>query len=504
MKLKKTWMHESNSQIAPVTGEVPQTLVLRNTLYLVIAQIVSVPLTVAVNAIIARTLGPTEYGHLYLAMTFASFAFLFVEWGQGGVLTGMVARNRENAGELLGSGLLWRAVAAIVLSLLIVLVCHLLNYSPEFLLVLALVLLGSALGTISLACHDVFRGLERMDFGAGTYVAWQFLTAAVVVPLLLLGGRLHALLLAQAGCAVLGAIYLLRSLRPMGVSRLSVHAPTISKLFQGGLPFLVLGLAMALQLNVDAYFLSKLASADAVGWYAASRKIVGLLIYPASALITALYPALCRLRLENPTAFRDTAARALSTTVIFAVPIALGCGLFPDIGMAIFSRESYGPGETNLRWLAAYLLLVYFSMPVGTSLAAAGKQRAWAITQFGCVAVSALLDPILVPWFQTNNNNGGLGICVATVFSEVLMVAAGVWLMPKGILNRHMLTSLGAALVAGAAMFVAAWLSRSLLPIPLLGAAIAVSVYFGSLWAMGVVNSNQLMELRALLGRRTG
>ena len=42
--------------------------------------------------------------------------------------------------------------------------------------------------------------------------------------------------------------------------------------------------------------------------------------------------------------------------------------------------------------------------------------------------MSAVLDPILVPWFQARKHNGGLGICASTVASEVLMLVSGLFL----------------------------------------------------------------------------
>jgi O-antigen/teichoic acid export membrane protein len=483
---------------APTTAS--QQLVLRNTLYLVAAQIIAVPLSVLVNAIVARTLGPTEFGHLYLATTFAAFGFLFVEWGQSGTLTGSIARDRSRAGELLGSGLVWRAGAALLISLLLIATCWLLDYDYGFLVILSLVLVVSALGTISLACQDVFRGLERTDFGAVTYVAWQLLTAIVVVPTMLLGGQLKSLLIAQIICAGIGALLLMRSLAPMGVPKLAVRLPTIKELFTSGTPFLMFGLVIALQPNIDALFLSKLAPPEAVGWHAAARKLTGLLIYPAVALISALYPTLCRLQVEDRAAFRDTVASALRITTLIAMPIALGCAWFPDLGIRIFSRGSYGPAENNLRVLAVYLLLVYFSMPLGSSLTAVGRQRAWAITQFACVVVSVILDPLLIPWFQTRTGNGGLGVCVATVVSEILMVAAGLYLLPKGILDRALVRKLFAALLAGSALSAVAWSLSSLSSF--IAAPLAMTAYVACLWMTGGLDRAQLETMRALFSKK--
>lgn len=486
---------------AQASGHAARRLVLRNTMFLVVAQIVATPLSLLVNVVAARTLGPDDFGQIYLAMTFAAFAFLFVEWGQTATLTAMVVKERPRAGEILASGLGLRAclLPAVVIGLFGI--CWLLGYPRSFLVVLGLVLLTAMCTTVSTACQDVFRGFERTDLGATSYVAWQLLTAAVVVPTLLLGGRLHAFLLAQAGCALIGALVLLRCLALVGITGVRPRRQTIKVLLATGTTFLVFNLVLALQTNIDAVFLSKLASAESIGWNAAARKLVGLLTFPATALIGALYPTLCRLHLDDAGAFGATARSALRMTVLAAMPVALGCALFPGIGIDLFGGRSYGPAQDNLRIMAVYVLLMYISMPTGATLVACGRQRAWTIVQFACVVVSVIFDPLLIPWFQNHTGNGGLGVCVTTVGSEVLMVAGGLWLLPRGVLDRSLGRTFGAVVLAGAAMAAIAWALSGIHPY--LAATLAVLGYAVCIGATGEVDRAQLATLKSLLKKKT-
>ena len=323
--------------------------VIRNAMFLVIAQVIVTPISVIVNAVAARHLGPADFGRMYLATTLATFALLFVEWGQTGALTGKVAIDRSRAGELLGSGLTWRLGAAAAVFIILPLGCLLAGYEWSFIQVLLLALCGTTLLTIANACQDVFRGFERTDFAAASYVGWQLLSALVSIPTLLLGGGIVALLTAQAACAAVSAIFVLKMLPRMNVPHLSMRAATVKELFLAGRGFLAFLVVIALQPVIDVAMLSKFGSADSMGWHAAARKLVGILIYPASALVAALYPTLCRLQMSDQPAFRKTAADAFHVTTIAVMPLALGCALFPDIGIMIFSEQSYGPAEDNLR-----------------------------------------------------------------------------------------------------------------------------------------------------------
>jgi O-antigen/teichoic acid export membrane protein len=405
--------------------------------------------------------------------------------------------DRPRAGELLGSGLAWRIAAGAIAFVVMPLVCLALGYDPGFIHVLLLALLVSLLITVASACQDVFRGFERTDFAAATYVAWQLLSAAVAVPVLLKAGTVTAFLIAQAACAAVGAAFVLRMLPRMNVHRLAVRWATVKELFLTGRGFFAFAAVLALQPLVDAAMLSRFGSAESMGWFAASRKLIGILIYPASALVVTLYPTLCRLYGSDANAFRRTAADAFQVTALIVMPLALGCALFPEIGVMIFSEQRYGPAEDNLRILSIYVLLVYFSMPIGTCLTATGRQSAWALVQFLCILVSVVCDPPLIAWFQAHTGNGGLGVCVAIVISEVLMVGIGLYLLPSGILDRQLLRRLGCASLAGIAMAVAA-VGLDALHVPVfVRAVLAVATYAGVLVGLGAAD---IRELRAMVG----
>jgi O-antigen/teichoic acid export membrane protein len=344
------------------------------------------------------------------------------------------------------------------------------------------------------------RGYERSDFAAGGTIAAQLLSALIVVPTLLVIGGLQSFLIAQAACAAIGAMVLMLLLPAMGVPRLSFSRRDAHALFSAGMPFLLFNLILALQPSVDAVFLSKMASPQAIGWQAVARRLTGLLIFPAYALTAALYPTLSRLYNEDRAAFRSTAASALRTTPAIAVPIALGCALFPHIGIDLFGKEAYGPADANLRILALFVLLLYLTMPVSTTLLAAGKQRVWSAAQFGCVALSAALDPLLIPWFQARNGNGGLGVCVSTVAAEVLMLAVGLYLLPRDVFDRSYWRSYASVVFAGAVMAAIALALGALTPYA--AAPVALLGYLACLWLTGGVDKMQIALLASVVRRK--
>jgi O-antigen/teichoic acid export membrane protein len=475
-------------------------LVVRNAAFATAAQLAGMPLSLLLSAITARYLGAEALGYLYLATTFNSFAFLAVDWGQSGALPALVATDRPQSGAFLGAALVWRCATSVAVSVLLVLAFRMLKYGSDFLLILALVSAGYALSAITNACQYAIMGFERTDAAARRQFFEQIVSVAVVIPILVFGGHLTLTLVGHAAASAIVLAYVWPTLGRLGVGRLSFDLRSLTALLRRGTPFVFLSIAMVLQPYIDALFMSKLASPEAVGWHAAARKLIGVLLFPAAALTTALYPTLCRLYTTDSDGLRTATTGALRVTTLLVVPVALGCALFPDVGVSVYGRKSFGLAEDNLRVLALFLFLVYFTMPLGTCLTASGKQRAWAIVQSLCVAVSLVLDPILVPWFQLHLNNGGLGVCWAAVTSEIFVLICGVALAPHGIFGGRFWRTLSLAMVSGGAMTGVARTLSSLSPF--IVAPASVGVYVGTLWLTGGIDKGHISALRDLVRRK--
>jgi O-antigen/teichoic acid export membrane protein len=294
---------------------------------------------------------------------------------------------------------------------------------------------------------------------------------------------------------------MVRASKRVGIGALEVRRANFAILLALGTPFVFNDIAMALQPVVDAMFLSRLAPVETVGWYAATRRLIGLLILPATSLIGGLYPTLCRLWAESKDAYAGTVRGALNGVALLAAPAALGCALYPEIGVAIFGEKDFGPAENNLRVMAVFLFLVYLTMPLGTAVLAAGKQRAWSVIQSLCIIVSVALDPVLVPWFQVRTGNGGIGLCVAAVISESFVIIGAIALVPRGVLDRSVLRTVALALLSGAAMAAVAFALKNRIT-PFVAAPVAVLTYIAVALISGAITKSQRDAVLGVLRRR--
>ena len=130
-------------------------------------------------------------------------------------------------------------------------------------------------------------------------------------------------------------------------------------------------------------------------------------------------------------------------------------------GSIILSGELIGflryPSEFQhsvplLAILALTLPVTGSLMLVGTVVIAADKQKEWAITVAITSVISLAINVPFILFFDRVYGNGALGVTLAAVLSEALMMALGIRLMPAGMLGRPVLIGLVRCLGAAAAM----------------------------------------------------
>ena len=206
-----------------------------------------------------------------------------------------------------------------------------------------------------------------------------------------------------------------------------------------------------MQTFVDTIVLSKLVPPEVVGWYGAARNIMGVLFAPALILshrFLSLNSPACQVRRRICAATArplEAAARAGGIGGRWHVPVRGRGGGASSMGGA----TSIQPLAV-LQVFAPVLPLFFIDILLGFAIIAAGKTKELAAVKLLSVAVSTGLAILLIPVCQARLGNGGIGSVLAFGSSEVLMLAAFLWLLPRGAVDRSaLLDFLRAAAAAG-------------------------------------------------------
>jgi O-antigen/teichoic acid export membrane protein len=459
---------------------------------LVVSQFITTPLSIVVNAMLARSLGAASFGAIYLATTVLTVAFLFVEWGGTGHVTAEVARRPRDAGRVVATGLVLRIAFATAVLFIVPVFSTWMGYAPDIRLALTLCGFRFAIASVNTLFTAVLRGFEKVHWEAVVTVCGAVAEAVLVVTALLLGGGLRGVLIADIVATSLTAGVAFVLFLRLRAGHLAIDRRAVKVLLGGGFTFLMLDVVVKLQPTIDVAYLSSLAPGDVLGWHSAAMRIILVLSFPALTLHTALYPTLSRLWESARPQYVSMARGALRVTVVVGVLAAAGTAMFSgQLISIVYGQKQYGAAAVNLRVLSVYIVLVYLSIVAAAALAAARRQARWMVAQSFCLVVSLILDPLLIPVAATRFGNGSIGVCVSLVVAELAMAGSGLALLPRGVLDRGLFQTMLRCAVAAGAMAFTALAMGGFAPAAMVG---SVCVYAGTLYALGEID-RRLVDL---------
>jgi O-antigen/teichoic acid export membrane protein len=469
----------------------------RNAFYLMLGQVITTALAIVFSAALGRTLGAGDFGVYFLIASFSAFAYVPVDWGQQTYIIREVARHPERAGLLLGTALVLRTAGAALMTVPSGLAAWALGYDAITCWYTVFFLAVSLPFFLAQSYGMVFRARDRMGLDAWVSVSNKIALLGIALGALALGRGLPGVLVAQAlaGFLALGiATYLYRRVTT-GPLR---YSPDIAhQILMGGTTFFTANILSNIQPYIDLVILSKLAPADAIGWYGAAKNIMGTMIAPAVILGAASFPHLARTA-ANRGPFKAQVRASLRPILWLGALAGIGTILFADDAIAIvYGQRQFAPSAIILKVYAPGFLLLFMNILFGNVLFALARAKAAAVVKMANVVVCTALELVLIPIFQQQAVNGGIGVVAAFVASEFVVFSGAIFLLRREVLGLDISVDIARALGSAALTLLLFWFMP---PLPfLIGVPLCVLVFLLCSVGLGLVRRADFYLFRALL-----
>jgi O-antigen/teichoic acid export membrane protein len=367
--------------------------------------------------LIARALGPTQYGAFVGAMALIAIVAPFAGLGAGNLLIKNVARNKELFSEYWGNALLMLSVSgALLLIAVLSLVRFVLPGSiPWSLIVLIGVSELLAARGVEIAAQG-FQAADQLRYTAKLSLLpflLRFLGATMVFALW------HRITAVRWGWFYLGST-LISSAIAIGLASYKLGAPRLAlsrirgELVEGfyfGASFS----AQSVYNDIDKTMLARLSTLDATGIYAAAYRLIDVVFAPVRSILNAAYPNFFRHGQDGIAASYAYAKRLLPKVVGYSGLALIGLFVAAPIVPLVLGAEYVRTVEA-LRWLALLPLLKTFHYFLADSLTGAGYQGVRTAAQIFVAAVNVGLNIWLMPAYSWR------GAAWASIASDALLV----------------------------------------------------------------------------------
>lgn len=404
----------------------------RNVSHLGMGQVASTALGFLASAVIGRAFEPAQLGLLYTVITIGAFAYVIVDWGQGTHLVREMARGRSDEPELIGSALLARLAAVVLVSVLGAAIALPLGYSHEMVVLALVAIICGIPATLFAPFSCAFRSRDRMDVDAFAGIVGKAAALiATVIALRFGGGLMEVILMAAVGgisTLIVGAIAAFR----LKIAVKSPQVKLLRELLQLGAPLATFSLVIASQPFIQILMLSALAGSAVVGWYGASTNILGIVLSPAMILLTATFPELSRASRSLPDLRRviDTTARVMFIAGAFTCSALY---LFADHMVAIvYGQGRFVETASILRVSAIFVPLLFFALVLASAMNAVGRNKAMAVISIVRIVFCVILNWLLIGYWQQHFGNGAIALVIIGSAAEIPATIACLALLPKG------------------------------------------------------------------------
>jgi O-antigen/teichoic acid export membrane protein len=387
----------------------------RDTGHLTVGQGLRLFIQAVYFVLIARTLGPSNYGAFASIVALAGVLSPFSGLGTSNLFIKNVRSGKRSPEMCWGNGLMATAGSGLAFCALVFGIVIVFRLRIPLGVVAGVCCSDLILLRVTELAMFGFGAIDRMKENAIQAVISSALRLAAIALLLPWGHRVTLFMWTWAyflATAVSTGYAVYRAQSHWGRPCFSVIA--LREDVREGIFFSIGTAAATIYNDIDKVMLGKVSFA-AVGVYAAAYRIIDVSMTPVRALVSAAYPRFFRLGVDGirPTyAYaRAQIGRACVYSLILGPALWFGAPLLPRIVGA-----SYVEAVPALRWLALLPLLRSVHSFLADSLSGAGLQGLRSAIQVGVALVNFGLNLLILPRY------GWLGAAWTSLASDGLLL----------------------------------------------------------------------------------
>ena len=475
--------------------------VAKNAGILMVSQMVTWGLTLLLTVFLNRYLGPENVGKLDTVRAIWSIVAIFIAFGMNTYMTREIARDAGKTSTLF-TQVIWVKLILFIFGFGgVIAYLKWFGYPPDTLKIAYILALSTFFWEINTTVFASLEGLEQMQPISIGNVIGKSLNTILSLIMLGLGYGLVTIAIVIVISSAATLIVPLRALAKQHPLRSRFNLKESTKMLKAGLPFLGVGLAIVVYLQVDVIIISLFVNEKTVGWYTSADRLFSTPLFVPTVFMTAVYPALARMFTTNPKAMPHLIRKSFHLLLILGVPIGFGIIIMAYPLVILLYGEAFAPSGIVLSILGFVLIFSYQNILLGQFLIATERQNKWTTVMIVSTIATVFLDLYLIPYTARTFGNGAIGGAFAFVITETSMLIIGLRMLPKNSLDKHTLSLAGRTLIAGIGMGIATWWARPLfILIPI---SIGAVSYILFLLLLNVITREDIVLLQNATGGLT-
>lgn len=388
-----------------------------NTSWLFFGNIIRMVITLFAGIYVARYLGPSNFGLLSYATSFAMLFSAIATLGLDGIVVRELVKNESRRDELLGTAFFLKGLGAL-LSLGIIAVAVKFtaddNFTSLLILIIALAAIFRSFGVIDfyfrskvLSKYTVYAGIFSIILSTLTRLLLIYIRAGLVY--------FAFVILIESAILAIGfiAVYTKQSL---SLFNWKIRFFLIKELLRDSWPLILSGVAVSIYMRIDQVMIKAMMDAEAVGNYAVAVKLSEAWYFIPVAITGSVFPAIVNARKVSEKLYYERLQSLYSLMIWLSIGIALPTTFLANYVIKLLFGEQYQHAAGVLKIYVWSLVFSSLGVASGKYLLTENYTRISFLRTFVGMLINVLLNIVLIPRYGLN------GAAIATMFSYFVAV----------------------------------------------------------------------------------
>lgn len=392
----------------------------KNTGWIFLAKMVTFAVSFFTIALVARYLGPENYGKLSYAQSFVAIFSVFASLGFDQILYRDLIAHPEKQREILGTAFVAKLTFGFLTLIAASTSAWILNDDPILTWLIFIVALTFILQPFSVVGH-YFNAQVQAKYTSYISIGIAFLIPTLKLLIIWLSkGIIYFALLTTLEALILaiGYIYIYVHIFKENPLNWRYSVSVFKKLINDSWPLLLAGLSGYIYGRIDQVMIQHLMNSTSVGLYDAAVRLTEIWGFFPGVFIISLFPAIVNARTSNHSEyikrFRILSFFTLGLASLIAVMVFI---IAPLIIKILFGAE-FATSAIVLRiYIWSLVGAIASSLIQGYLIAENESRKILALTAFGAI-LNIMLNTQLIPQF------GIYGAAYATLISYSAIIAA--------------------------------------------------------------------------------
>ncbi len=407
--------------------------VTKNLFWAMTGKVVNMLSALFVGILVARYLGPAQYGLMNYVISYVSIFTVISSFGLDNIEIRELAKSNERRDVIIGTSLRIRFVCSLISLGFIAALLFIFKadyYTSIMILIYSVSIFTGCFNVI----RNYFTSIIKNEYIVKTEVIRTIFGAAIKLILLWFKAPLEWFIIASTFDTLLvSSGYIISYKREVGTTKDWGYDKTLVPYYlKESFPLVLSGAAVIVYQRVDQVMIGNMIDNEAVGFFATAAKFVDLIIFLPAVLVQTITPLLVQVKQRSEEEYKIKQIQFTSLVVWLSILLSFIVSISSYWVITLTYGKEYLLSVPILQVLAWKTVGMAMSSSSGQIIIIDGIQKwSWIRNILGC-ALCVGLNLILIPRFGIIGSAWSSVIvmfCIAFVFNLLIPPYYNIWKM---------------------------------------------------------------------------